>query len=109
MLKLGCGGLKLGQRCVSLFSVKVSCLGMALMVVSFCVLSVSTLIGNSLGDDISIHFQFCRISPMELVLYCHGDSLLRLEIKNFTSQGNRETDVDYHKITTCGDGHEVGF
>ena len=44
MQKLGCGGLKLGQRCVSLFRVKVSCLGMALMVVSFCVFSVSMLV-----------------------------------------------------------------
>ena len=66
MLKLGCGGLKLGKRCVSLFRVKVSCLGMALMVVSFCVLSVSMLLGNSLGDDVSSHFQFCGSSSIKL-------------------------------------------
>ena len=66
MQMLGCGGLKLSQRCVSLFKVKVSCLGMALMVVSFCVFSVSVLFGNSLGDDVSHHFQFCSSSPSQV-------------------------------------------
>ena len=61
MQKLGCGGMKLGLRCVSLFRVKVSCLGMALMVVSFCVFSVSTLLVNSLGDDVSSDFQFVAV------------------------------------------------
>ena len=41
-----------------------ACLGSrshALMVVSFCVFSVSTLLVNSLGDDVSSDFQFVAV------------------------------------------------
>ena len=79
------------------------------MVVTFCVFSVSMLFGNSLGDDVSSHFQFYSSSPMKLDFYCRGDSLLQLEIKNFTSQGNRGTDVDCHKIATCAHCHLWGW
>ena len=84
------------------------------MVVSFCVFSVSMLLGNILGDDISSHFQFCSSFPNEVGFYCRGDSLLRLEIKKFTSQrieGQMSivTKLLHVLIATCGGGHEVGF
>ena len=54
---------------------------------------------------------------MKLDFYCRGDSLLRLEIKYFTSQridgieGQMSivTKLLHVLIATCEDGHEVGF
>ena len=51
-----------------------------------CVFSVSMLFGNSLGDDVSSHFQFCSSFTMKL------DFLL-----------------SWRLVATCEDSHEVGF